>query len=143
MLRGSPSIQLEGWTSVLLTLAFTSMLPHVSSANSNGSAIDAADVYEHCCQGKGSGVHESREFVYFLIELKGIDPSLSDQHLRGHAMLEFFNVLREFVLEKKEPFSTLSISDLKMHILRQGLSENTYTYHVAVTQHEITRLRAQ
>ena len=142
MLRGRPRIQLAGWTSVLLTLAFTSMLPHVSSANSNGSAIAAADVYEHCCRGKDSGVHESSEFVYFLIELKGIDPLLPDRHLRGQAMLEFFDTLREFVFGKKGASATLSISDLKMHILRQGMSESTYTYHVAVTQHEITRLRA-
>ena len=143
MLRGRPRIQLAGWTSVLLTLAFTSMLPHASSANANGSAIDAADVYEHCCRGKNSGVHESREFVYFLIELKGIDPSLSDQHLRGQAILEFFYALREFVSGKKGASATLSISDLKMHILRQGMSESAYTYHVAVTQHDVTRLRAQ
>lgn len=143
MLRGRPRIQFAGWTSVLLTLSFTSMLPDVSCANINGSAIDAADVYEHFYRGKGSGVHESREFVYFLIELKDIDPSLPDQHLRGQAMLEFFDTLREFVFGKKEPSSTLSISDLKMHILRQGMSESTYFYHVAVTQHEIMRLRAQ
>ncbi len=141
MLRGRPRIQFAGWTSVLLTLSFTAVLPDVSSANANGSAIDAADVYEHCWRGKDSGVHESSEFVYFLIELKGIDPLLPDRHLRGQAMLEFFDMFEEFILKGNEKPSTLSISDLKMHILRQGKYEDVYKYHVAVSQYEIARLR--
>jgi len=136
--RSASRSEVTSWAPFILL--FSLIPPGTSSAVADLNAINAAEIFDDCCRAEDSGVYETSEFVFFLAKLEGIVPSDSAHHLRFQAMLKVFEMLHQYIYEEQK-LSGFSFTEVKMHVLRQGVFGGEYQYHVAISIDEIMRLR--